>query len=86
AGADPFNWVKVHPLMSPQITALYPFDHAGIGETSLMLAMCPRAVEMDRVTGNSAWYTESAAQATAELGEKGRDMIVARLRGLLLAA
>ena len=44
--ANPFNWVQVHPLMSPEIMANYPFDHAGQGETSLMLALCPEAVDM----------------------------------------
>ena len=31
AGDDPFNWIKGHPLMTPEITARYPFDHAGQG-------------------------------------------------------
>ena len=43
AGNNPFNWVQVHPLMSPEILAQYPFDHAGQGETSLMMALCPQA-------------------------------------------
>ena len=47
AGNNPFNWVRVHPLMSPEILAQYPFDHAGQGETSLMMALCPEAVDMD---------------------------------------
>ena len=48
AGANPFNWVQVHPLMTPEILAEYPFDHAGQGETSLMMALCPEAVDMGR--------------------------------------
>ena len=52
AGVDPFNWISVHPLMSKAVTAVYPFDHAGVGETSLMLALAPEVVEMDRVGEN----------------------------------
>lgn len=83
AGANPFNWVQVHPLMTAQIIAAYPFDHAGQGETSLMLALCPEAVDMGKVGDNTAWYTASARDASAELGARGRDLILARLRTLL---
>lgn len=83
AGANPFNWVQVHPLMTPEITAVYPFDHAGEGETSLMLALCPEAVDMARMGDNTGWYTRTAAEATRETGQRGRDLILARLRTLL---
>lgn len=85
AGADPFNWIKVHPLMTPEIIAQYPFDHAGAGETSLMLALCPDAVEQQRMADNRGWYAASAKAASAELGRKGRDLILARLRQVLKA-
>jgi creatinine amidohydrolase len=75
SGADPFNWIKIHPLMSAEVIADYPFDHAGIGETSLMLSLCPEAVEMGRTTENTAWYTASAVEASAELGNRARELI-----------
>ncbi len=34
SGDDPFNWIKMHPLMTPQTMGDYPYDHAGEGETS----------------------------------------------------
>jgi creatinine amidohydrolase/Fe(II)-dependent formamide hydrolase-like protein len=83
AGNNPFNWVQVHPLMSPEILAQYPFDHAGQGETSLMMALYPEAVDMARFADNKGWYTASAKDASAELGSKGRDLILERLRNLL---
>jgi creatinine amidohydrolase len=83
AGTDPFNWIRVHPLMSPSVTAAYPFDHAGIGETSLMLALAPEVVEMDRLGENRGWYTEGAAAASAETGERGVALILDHLRGAL---
>jgi creatinine amidohydrolase/Fe(II)-dependent formamide hydrolase-like protein len=83
AGADPFNWIKINPLMSAEIIAEYPFDHAGVGETALMLSLCPEAVEMDRTAENTAWYTASAVEATAEIGSRARDLIRRRLLSIL---
>lgn len=83
AGRNPFNWIRIHSLMSSETMADYPFDHAGEGETSLMMALCPEAVDMEKFTDNTGWYTATAKDASAALGEKGRDLIVARLRELL---
>jgi creatinine amidohydrolase/Fe(II)-dependent formamide hydrolase-like protein len=85
SGADPFNWVKVHPLMSADIIAQYPFDHAGIGETSLMMAICPEAVELERTGENTFWYTETAKDSSAQFGMKARDLIAERLLSILRA-
>ena len=85
AGTDPFNWVAVHPLMPAEVIENYPFDHAGIGETSLMMALAPEAVDMDRMAENTGWYTESAREASAELGETGVTLILEHLRGVLAA-
>jgi creatinine amidohydrolase/Fe(II)-dependent formamide hydrolase-like protein len=82
AGDDPFNWIKTHPLMSPEIIEGYPFDHAGKGETSLLMALAPEGVELARVADDK-WYARSAREASAEFGANGRDRIVARLRKTL---
>ena len=81
-GDDPFNWIKGHPLMTPEITAQYPFDHAGEGETSLMLALFPEAVDMGR-TAQGKWYVQSAKAASAETGARGRDLILDHIRRVL---
>ena len=81
-GDDPFSWIKGHPLMDSDIIAQYPFDHAAQGETSLMLALCPEGVDMDR-RSKERWYAQSADDASRELGEKGRDMILAHVRRCL---
>jgi creatinine amidohydrolase len=83
AGSDPFNWIRIHPLMDGGVTAAYPFDHAGIGETSLMLALAPETVEMDRVAENRGWYTRGAEAASADLGERGVALILDHLRRVL---
>jgi creatinine amidohydrolase/Fe(II)-dependent formamide hydrolase-like protein len=82
AGDDPFNWIKGHPLLTAEMIANYPFDHAGIGETSLMLALCPEAVDMTRLSAER-WYAETAAKASRETGERGRDLILAHMRRAL---
>jgi creatinine amidohydrolase len=69
AGEDPFNWIRIHPLFPKG--ADFPFDHAGVGETALMLALAPETVEMDRARDGGHWYTETARQASVELGERG---------------
>ncbi len=82
AGDDPFNWIQGHPLMTPGIIAQYPFDHAGEGETSLMMALCPETVEM-KLHDPKAWYTRSATKASKELGDKGVRMILEAMRKAL---
>lgn len=84
-GDDPFNWIKVHPLMTAEVIANYPFDHAGLGETSLLMALCPEGVDLARLS-DERWYTHSARQSSVELGRRGRDLVLARLREVLRRA
>ena len=81
-GDDPFNWIKIHPLMTRETIGQYPFDHAGEGETSLMMAMAPEAVDMGAFSADR-WYAQSAARASAKTGERGRDLILAHMRKAL---
>jgi creatinine amidohydrolase len=81
-GANPFNWVQVHPLFDTA-TDVYPFDHAGIGETALMLALAPEAVDLGRLDEGGPWYVAGAAAATAEMGETGAAIATARVRRLI---
>jgi creatinine amidohydrolase len=83
SGDDPFNWIKGHPLMTPGIIADYPFDHAGLGETSLLMALCPEAVDMARLA-EGPWYTATATDASATLGEAGCARILEHLRQALV--
>lgn len=81
-GDDPFNWIKGHPMLTAEMIKQYPFDHAGIGETSLMLALCPEAVELDKLS-DDRWYTRTARDATAELGWRGVALMEQHLREVL---
>ena len=82
AGSDPFNWIKIHPLMTKEIIAQYPFDHAGIGETSLMMALCPEAVDMGRLN-KEEWYSLSAEGAAKDIGERGVSLILDHMIAVL---
>ena len=75
--ADPFNWIRIHPLFPKG--ADFPFDHAGQGETALMQALAPDTVAIERAGIGDHWYTESAPQASAELGERGVAIAVTHL-------
>jgi creatinine amidohydrolase/Fe(II)-dependent formamide hydrolase-like protein len=80
-GEDPFNWIRIHPLFPKG--ADFPFDHAGVGETALMLALAPETVDMARAREGDHWYTATAPQATEALGEKGVAIAVAHLGAVL---
>jgi creatinine amidohydrolase/Fe(II)-dependent formamide hydrolase-like protein len=82
AGDDPFNWIKAHPLMTPDAMDGYPFDHAGEGETSLMMALSPEAVDLSRLSEDK-WFARSARQASVERGLNGRNRILSALRSAL---
>lgn len=79
--ADPFNWIRVHPLFPPGNG--FPFDHAGEGETALMLALAPETVDMAQARAGGHWYTETAPRATAAEGEKGVAIALAHMRRAL---
>lgn len=70
-GDDPFNWIKGHPLLNAEAI-----------RTSLLMALCPEGVDMKRLSARK-WYTRSAKQASAKLGAKGRDLILAHMRQVL---
>jgi len=82
--SNPFIWISVHPLMDSAICEKYPIDHAGKGETSLMMAARPEAVSMAE-HDPSFWFSRDAVEASAELGERMFDDAVAWLRRVLTA-
>ncbi len=73
---DPFNWVQVVPLMSPEIQKQMGYDHAGKLETSLMQYAVPGLVDMKRQRDDGLWFTRDAVEASAEHGRKTVALIV----------
>ena len=58
--ADPFNWIQVHPLLNAEAIKQFPFDHAGEGETSLMLDLCPEGVDMTALLRQAVVHAHGA--------------------------
>ncbi len=81
-GDNPFNWIQFHPLMDEQTQKEYTFDHAGIGETSLMMSLCPEGVDISKFTGEK-WYSKTAKDATKEYGDVAKKRILEHLRRVL---
>ena len=66
---NPFNWIKVIPTMSTAVQNATGYDHAGKFESSILMALYPDSVKLDRIDDIKHWFTESAREANAELGE-----------------
>ena len=65
--------------MDSEIIKNYIFDHAGEGETSLLMALAPDGVEIDRVSENKTWYTKSVPNSSKSKGELVTSKIVKSL-------
>jgi creatinine amidohydrolase/Fe(II)-dependent formamide hydrolase-like protein len=79
---DPFNWIRVHPLMNEEAQRQFPIDHAAKQETSLMMAFCPEGLDMGRFSAK-AWYCRDANDATVEYGNAAKTMILDGMRKIL---
>lgn len=69
-GDNPFGWIKVIPTMSSEVQNATGYDHAGEFESSILMALYPDAVQLDRLDEADHWFIKSAAKANAALGER----------------
>lgn len=69
-GDNPFGWIKVIPTMSSEVQNATGYDHAGEFESSILMALYPDAVKLDRLDEADHWFIKSAAKANAALGER----------------
>ena len=83
-GTDPFNWIQFHPFMNEAAQRKFPIDHAGLQETSLMLAFCPEGVNLKKFSGRK-WYCRQAPKASLKYGQAARKMILDGMRKILTA-
>lgn len=67
---NPFNWIKVIPTMSKKVQDATGYDHAGEFESSILMALYPECVKLERIDDRKHWFTESANKANIELGKK----------------
>ena len=68
-GDDPFSWIKVIPTMSTEVQNATGYDHAGKYECSILMSLYPEAVKLERLNDIEHWFTKSAAEASAEIGD-----------------
>ncbi|OHB60180.1 MAG: creatinine amidohydrolase [Planctomycetes bacterium GWF2_42_9] len=81
-GSDPFSWIQIHPFMDELSQKQFPIDHAGIQETSLMMAFCPEGVDMKRHSKDQ-WYAQSAKDANMDYANAAKKMILAGMKKAL---
>ena len=69
-GDDPFSWIKVIPTMSTEVQNATGYYHAGEFECSILMALYPDAVKLERLPDIKHWFTESAYNANKEMGDE----------------
>lgn len=67
---NPFSWIKVIPTMSTEVQNATGYDHAGKYESSILMSLYPEAVDLSRIDDIKHWFTESARQASKEIGDE----------------
>ena len=70
---NPFNWIKVIPTMSTAVQNATGYDHAGKYESSLLMALYPECVQLDRLDEIPHWFTKNAAEASKEIGDEMKE-------------
>ena len=67
---NPFNWIKVIPTMNTNVQQSTGYDHAGKYESSILMALYPQAIKLDRIDDIKHWFTISAKEASVEIGNE----------------
>ena len=67
---NPFNWIKVIPTMNTNVQQSTGYDHAGKYESSILMALYPQAIKLDRIDDIKHWFTVSAKEASVEIGKE----------------
>ena len=67
---SPWNWIKVIPAMNKEIQHETGYDHAGKYECSILKALFPETVDIDRMEGSDEWFIQSARECSVELGDR----------------
>ena len=56
--------------MTTEVQNATGYDHAGEFESSILMALYPDCVKLDRIDDVKHWFTQSTKKANAELGAK----------------
>lgn len=81
---NPFGWIKVIPTMSKEVQNATGYDHAGQYECSILMALYPEAVKLERLGDVEHWFTKSAANADVRLGQEMVDRSLAYLEQVII--
>ncbi len=83
AQMDYKRWIRVLPVMSKEVQERTGYDHAGLYECSLLMALYPGMGLVRPVTaaGAAEWFAKSASGASAELGQTMLREILEDLKG-----
>ena len=76
---NPFSWIKVIPTMSTAVQNATGYDHAGKYESSLLMALYPECVQLDRIPEIPHWFTKNAVEASKEIGDEMKEKSLAYL-------
>ncbi len=68
--SNPFEWIKVIPTMSTEVQNATGYDHAGKYESSILMSLYPDSVDLSRIDDIKHWFTESAREASVEIGDE----------------
>jgi len=63
---NPWNWIRVMSIDPPRTLE---GDHAGEHETSMLWALRPDLIRVDKIGNSDDWFTETASLASPEKGE-----------------
>lgn len=70
SGDDPFSYIKVIPILSAEAQKKCGgFDHAGKYESSLMYALYPNHVNLEKTKENTEWFALNSVETSKELGD-----------------
>ncbi len=83
ASENPFNWIKTLPAMAPSVQHATGYDHAGKFESSILSALYPDAVKLERIPESDAWFIQSAKEASVGLGVKMVQLSVEELEKVI---
>ena len=56
--------------MSTAVQNATGYDHAGKYESSILMSLYPDCVRLDRMDDIKHWFTESAREASKEIGDE----------------
>ncbi len=82
---NPWKWITVLPCMSKEVQRATGYDHAGKWECSILSKLYPETVELGNLSQSDAWFIQSAAESSPEIGEKMVNLCIEDLMNKITA-